>query len=128
MRLKAPLGLAIILAATCPTAWSQTDDGLLAPTVSGEVRLIPAPAHIAPELEQAALHIDAAGAQLPTVMAQGLRGVTQHGAKWFLLDDPVFRQQAHRLGLEVGHAARNLAEALRKDMVRTAQASSSRRR
>lgn len=86
-----------------------------------EVQLIPAPAHIAADVDRAALHFSRAQGMAPAVLARASSGLAQHGLKWFLYSDPVLDKQSNELGKTLGQALASLAQALTKDMVQSAR-------
>lgn len=86
-----------------------------------EVQLIPAPAHIAADVDRAALHFSRAQGMAPAVLARASAGVAQHGFKWFLYTDPEYDAKSLELGKTLGQALASLAQALTKDMVQTAR-------
>lgn len=96
---------------------------LLEAPSSAEVQLIPAPALIAADVDRATLLLKQAQGMAPSVMARATQGFAQHGIAWFFYDDPVLKAKTNELGFTLGQALGSLANALRKDMVNTAQQS-----
>ena len=88
---------------------------------SAEVQLIPAPAHIAADVDRAVEHFSRAQGMAPAVLARASAGVAQHGFKWFLYTDPEYDAKSLELGKTLGQALASLAQALTKDMVNTAR-------
>jgi hypothetical protein len=90
---------------------------------STEVQLIPAPAHIAADVDRAAEHFTRAQGMAPGVLARASSGLAQHGIKWFLYTDPVYDAKSQELGKTLGQALASLAQAITKDMIQTARQS-----
>lgn len=92
-----------------------------------EVQLIPAPAHIAADVDAAADGFAKAATMAPGVMLTAMSGFQKQGLRWFFYGDRKTEQEANQLGRVIGGALASLASALRNDMVQSSRASLQRR-
>ena len=109
------------------TPWAQSRP-LLAPAEPGrEVRLIPAPFHIAADVDRTAELFSKAAVMAPGVLATAAQSYSRNGMRFFFYDDPVVTRQATELGVVLGQALASFGEAIKKDMVKVVQDSTGKR-
>lgn len=88
-------------------------------SAGSEVRLVPAPAHIAQDVDRAVLHLSKAGSLVPFLVSRSSSGFATHGLAWFFYEDPVLRAATDEAGVALGKGLGAFAAALRADMLKT---------
>lgn len=86
-----------------------------------EVQLIPAPSHIAADVDAAASGFAKAAEMTPGLVASAMGGFRQHGLRWFFYGDTRTQAEANKVGRTLGGALASFASALRTDMAQVAR-------
>jgi hypothetical protein len=124
MNAKSAAALLFALIACVPAAQANDDQDF---RPGPEVQLIPAPAHIAADVDRSAELFSEAAVMAPAVLATAVKAFNRHGVKFFFYDDRETKQATNQLGQKLGGAFAHFAQAISKDMVKVAQTSLARR-
>jgi hypothetical protein len=118
---------AALLLVFSSSSLAQTRSPLPPAEPGREVRLIPAPFHIAADVDRSAELFSKAANMAPAVLATASQSYSRNGIRFFFYDDPVVTRQATELGVVLGQALASFGEAIKKDMVKVVQDSTGKR-
>ena len=124
--LRSAAAIVALLTSSAP-CWAQSLPALPPAEPGREVRLIPAPFHIAADVDRSAELFSKAATMAPGVLATAVESYSRNGIRFFFYDDPVVTRQATDLGFVIGQALASFGDALKKDMVKVVQDSTAKR-